>query len=87
MAENKMKFVKLLLKQDFCRKFTDALYLLVAKRKPWLLQLLALQRQTIELNRLDGMTEEHFTLHYNFPPYSVGEVGQLKSRGVADWSR
>ncbi len=28
-----------------------------------------------------GMTEEHFTLHYNFPPYSVGEVGQLKSPG------
>ncbi len=28
-----------------------------------------------------GMTEEHFMLHYNFPPYSVGETGQLKSPG------
>lgn len=28
-----------------------------------------------------GLTEEHFMLHYNFPPYSVGEVGQLKSPG------
>ncbi|MFM7702836.1 MAG: polyribonucleotide nucleotidyltransferase, partial [Alphaproteobacteria bacterium] len=28
-----------------------------------------------------GITEESFMLHYNFPPYSVGEVGQLKSPG------
>ena len=28
-----------------------------------------------------GLTEESFMLHYNFPPYSVGEVGQLKSPG------
>lgn len=28
-----------------------------------------------------GMLEESFMLHYNFPPYSVGEVGQLKSPG------
>ncbi len=34
---------------------------------------------------VDGLgskqTEESFMLHYNFPPYSVGEVGQLKSPG------
>ncbi len=29
----------------------------------------------------DGMTKEAFMLHYNFPPYSVGETGQLKSPG------
>jgi polyribonucleotide nucleotidyltransferase len=29
----------------------------------------------------DGMSKENFMLHYNFPPYSVGEVGQLKSPG------
>lgn len=28
-----------------------------------------------------GMTKESFMLHYNFPPYSVGETGQLKSPG------
>jgi len=30
---------------------------------------------------LDGMSKEAFMLHYNFPPYSVGETGQLKSPG------
>lgn len=29
----------------------------------------------------DGMSKEAFMLHYNFPPYSVGETGQLKSPG------
>jgi len=28
-----------------------------------------------------GMSKENFMLHYNFPPYSVGEVGQLKPPG------
>ncbi|OFW80978.1 MAG: polyribonucleotide nucleotidyltransferase [Alphaproteobacteria bacterium RIFCSPLOWO2_01_FULL_40_26] len=37
-------------------------------------------RQLIE--DLDpGMREEGFMLHYNFPPYSVGEVGQLRAPG------
>ena len=26
---------------------------------------------------IDGERSEHFILHYNFPPYSVGEVGRL----------
>jgi polyribonucleotide nucleotidyltransferase len=30
---------------------------------------------------LDLMTKETFMLHYNFPPYSVGETGQLKAPG------
>ena len=37
-------------------------------------------KQLIE-NLDPGMLEESFMLHYNFPPYSVGEVGQLKSPG------
>jgi len=37
-------------------------------------------KQLIE-NLDPGMSEESFMLHYNFPPYSVGEVGQLKSPG------
>jgi polyribonucleotide nucleotidyltransferase len=28
-----------------------------------------------------GATEKNFMLHYNFPPYSVGEVGRLGSTG------
>lgn len=30
---------------------------------------------------LDVMTKDTFMLHYNFPPYSVGETGQLKPPG------
>ena len=37
-------------------------------------------RQMIE-NLDPGMIEESFMLHYNFPPYSVGEVGQLRAPG------
>ncbi|MBQ9238273.1 MAG: polyribonucleotide nucleotidyltransferase [Treponema sp.] len=28
---------------------------------------------------IDGERSEHFILHYNFPPYSVGEVGRLST--------
>lgn len=30
---------------------------------------------------LDGEHNEHFMLHYNFPPFSVGEIGRLGSPG------
>lgn len=30
---------------------------------------------------LDGVSKETFMLHYNFPPYSVGEVGRLGTPG------
>ena len=30
---------------------------------------------------LDGLAKETFMLHYNFPPYSVGEVGRMGSTG------
>ena len=30
---------------------------------------------------LDAMAKESFMLHYNFPPYSVGETGQMKPPG------
>ena len=30
---------------------------------------------------LDGISKETFMLHYNFPPYSVGEVGRLGTPG------
>lgn len=33
------------------------------------------------IDALDGDYRENFMLHYNFPPYSVGEVGRLGSPG------
>lgn len=33
------------------------------------------------VDTLDGEYKERFTLHYNFPPYSVGEVGRLGAPG------
>ena len=31
---------------------------------------------TTPAHLLDPMSKQHFMLHYNFPPYSVGEVGR-----------
>ena len=31
------------------------------------------------IDALEGEAKEHFMLHYNFPPYSVGEIGQMGS--------
>ena len=33
------------------------------------------------IDSLDPMSKQHFMLHYNFPPYSVGEVGRSGSPG------
>jgi polyribonucleotide nucleotidyltransferase len=33
------------------------------------------------IDALEGNYYEHFMLHYNFPPYSVGEVGRMGSPG------
>ncbi|MEQ9813038.1 MAG: polyribonucleotide nucleotidyltransferase [Azospirillaceae bacterium] len=33
------------------------------------------------VDALEGEFREHFMLHYNFPPYSVGEAGRLGSPG------
>ncbi len=33
------------------------------------------------VDALEGEYREHFMLHYNFPPYSVGEVGRLGTPG------
>ena len=35
------------------------------------------------IDALEGHSREHFMLHYNFPPYSVGEAGRMGSPG---WS-
>jgi len=33
------------------------------------------------VDTLEGDTKEHFMLHYNFPPYSVGECGRMGAPG------
>ena len=33
------------------------------------------------IDALEGERREHFMLHYNFPPYSVGEAGRMGSPG------
>jgi polyribonucleotide nucleotidyltransferase len=33
------------------------------------------------IDALEGTYHEHFLLHYNFPPYSVGETGRMGSPG------
>ena len=33
------------------------------------------------IDALEGDPREHYMLHYNFPPYSVGEVGRMGSPG------
>lgn len=33
------------------------------------------------IDALEGTYKEHFLLHYNFPPYSVGETGRMGSPG------
>ncbi len=33
------------------------------------------------VDSLDGTYKEHFLLHYNFPPYSVGETGRMGGAG------
>ncbi len=33
------------------------------------------------IDAIEGAYDEHFMLHYNFPPYSVGEAGPLRAPG------
>ena len=58
----------------------DLLCLLGAKPKLLLLQLGSSQDSQI-IDSLDGDFKENFMLHYNFPPFSVGEVGRTGSPG------
>src|SRR5690606_16928286 len=33
------------------------------------------------IDALEGERKDHFMLHYNFPPYSVGEAGRMGGAG------
>ncbi|MFY7698473.1 MAG: polyribonucleotide nucleotidyltransferase [Legionella sp.] len=37
------------------------------------------ERDAQTLDKLEGETKDRFMLHYNFPPYSVGEIGRVGS--------
>ena len=37
---------------------------------------LGTERDAQIIDALEGEAKDHFMLHYNFPPYSVGEVGK-----------
>ena len=39
------------------------------------------------VDALEGTRKERFLLHYNFPPYSVGETGRMGGRTARDWPR
>ncbi|MCL4152583.1 UNVERIFIED_CONTAM: hypothetical protein GTU68_047779, partial [Idotea baltica] len=39
------------------------------------------QRDAQLIDALEGSRKDHFMLHYNFPPYSVGETGRTGSPG------
>lgn len=40
---------------------------------------LGTERDAQTIDALEGETKDNFMLHYNFPPYSVGETGQMGS--------
>jgi polyribonucleotide nucleotidyltransferase len=42
---------------------------------------LGTQQDEQVIDALEGEYREHFMLHYNFPPYSVGEAGRMGSPG------
>jgi polyribonucleotide nucleotidyltransferase len=42
---------------------------------------LGTERDAQSIETLDGMVEQRFLLHYNFPPYCVGEVRPLRGPG------
>ena len=40
---------------------------------------LGTERDSQIIDALDGERREHFMLHYNFPPFCVGEIGRVGS--------
>ena len=42
---------------------------------------LGAQRDAAMIDALEGSHKDHFMLHYNFPPYSVGEAGRVGFTG------
>jgi polyribonucleotide nucleotidyltransferase len=54
-----------------------------AKPRRWSLPRWAPARTSSISTALEGTQKQNFLLHYNFPPYSVGEAGRMGSPGAA----
>ena len=63
------------IKTSFYHEHMVLLYLREAKRKPLLLLTLGTERDAQIIDSPLGECKDTFMLHYNFPPYSVGEIG------------
>ena len=64
-----------------CRAPTARLCSRAARRRRWSSPRSARARTSSSSTALEGTYKERFLLHYNFPPYSVGETGRMGSPG------
>ena len=55
----------------------DQLYLPEVKLKHWLVTTLGTSDDEQRIESLEGQKRVRFMLHYNFPPFSVGETGRI----------
>jgi polyribonucleotide nucleotidyltransferase len=68
-------------KSACCRAPTARRCSPAARRRRWSSPRSAPARTSSIIDSLEGTYKEHFMLHYNFPPYSVGETGRMGSPG------
>ena len=64
-----------------CRARTARRCSPAARRRRWCVATLGTGQDEQIIDALEGEYREHFMLHYNFPPYSVGEAGRMGSPG------
>jgi polyribonucleotide nucleotidyltransferase len=77
MAVTPKPFAKSPLRSAFCPACTDRHCLPVAKHRRWWWPPWARVMMSRLIHALEGSHRESFMLHYNFPPYSVGETGRM----------
>ena len=69
-------------KSAFCPARTARRCLLAAKRRRWSQSTLGTKEDEQRIEMFDASeTSKRFMLHYNFPPFSVGEVGFMRGPG------
>ena len=69
------------MKSACCRVFTDPRCLPAAKRRRLVTVTLGTTDDQQRLETFQGEQRKRFMLHYNFPPFSVGEVGRMTGVG------
>jgi polyribonucleotide nucleotidyltransferase len=69
-----------LAKSASCRAPTARRCSPAAKRRRWSSPRSAPAKTSSIIDSLEGTYKERFLLHYNFPPYSVGEAGRMGAR-------